>query len=117
MGFYQSLLIGTVVSLIIVLAIMGVMLGNSISTQTYPPQYSSCPDYYTMSTDGVTCTSNLNIYSNVTDDCKNKSFNTNNFNIGGTGPQSGLCAKKTWANNCGVAWDGITNNSDICYKT
>lgn len=116
MGFYKSLLIGTLVSLIIVLAIMGVMLGNSSKKQSFPPEYSMCPDYYTINSENV-CNINSDIYSNRNADCMNKSFNENKFKIGGTGPLSGLCEKKKWANTCGVTWDGITNNSDLCYKT
>jgi hypothetical protein len=116
MGFYKSLLIGTLVSLIIVLAIMGVILGNSAKEQTFPPEYSTCPDYYTISS-GNQCKINSTIYSNSNADCMNKSFDASNFQVGGTGPLSGLCAKKQWAKTCGVTWDGITNNSDICYVT
>lgn len=116
MGFYKSLLIGTIVSLIIVLAIMGVILGNSAANQVFPPEFSMCPDYYTIDSQNV-CKINSNIYSNVNADCMNKNFNDSKYNTGGTGPLSGLCEKKKWANTCGVSWDGITNNSDICYVT
>ncbi len=116
MGFYKSLLIGTLVSLIIVLAIMGVMLGNSTKSDKFPPQYSTCPDYYTIGT-GDICKINSTIYSSSNADCMNKSFSDSKYIIGGTGPLSGLCEKKKWANTCGVAWDGITNNSEICYVT
>ena len=116
MGFYKSLLIGTLVSLIIVLAIMGVILGNYSSNQNFPPEHSMCPDYYTINSSNV-CKVNSDIYSTVKADCMNKNFNDAVYSIGGTGPLSGLCKKKQWANDCGVSWDGITNNADICYKT
>jgi hypothetical protein len=116
MGFYKSLLIGTLVSLIIVLAIMGVILGNYASNQTFPPEYSMCPDYYTIDSSKV-CKINSDIYSTVKADCMNKNFDDSSYKVKGTGPLSGLCKKKQWANDCGVSWDGITNNADICYKT
>jgi hypothetical protein len=116
MGFYKSLLIGTIVSLIITLAIMGVILGNSAKNQSFPSEYGMCPDYYTIDSQN-TCKINSNIYSNVTVDCMNKNFDDAKYNVGGTGPISGLCEKKKWANTCGVSWDGITNNSNICYVT
>jgi hypothetical protein len=116
MGFYKSLLIGTVVSLIIVLAIMGVILGNSAKNMSFPAEFPMCPDYYTIDSNNV-CKINSNIYSATNSDCINKNFNENRYKIGGTGPLSGLCAKKQWAQTCGVSWDGITNNSEICYKT
>jgi hypothetical protein len=114
MGFYRSLLIGTLVSLIIVLAIMGVILSNSSKDVPFPPQFGMCPDYYTISSDNK-CKINSNIYSNVNADCMNKSFDDTKYTMPGTGPLSGLCEKKKWANTCGVSWDGITNNSNICY--
>ncbi len=116
MGFYKSLLIGTVVSLIIVLAIMGVILGNSAKNMTFPSEYPMCPDYYTIDSSGK-CKINSTIYSATNADCANKNFNETRYNTGGTGPLSGLCLKKQWAQGCGVTWDGITNNSEICYKS
>ena len=116
MVFYKSLLIGTLVSLIIVLAIMGVIMSNSSKKTTFPAEYGMCPDYYTINSENV-CRINSDIYSSVNADCMNKSFNDSKFKVGGTGPVSGLCKKKEWANTCGVSWDGITNNSDICYVT
>jgi len=116
MGFYKSLLIGTIASLIIVLAIMGVILANQNKTIVYPPEINNCPDYYTVSASN-NCVLNSTIYSTVDPTCSNKNFSENIYNANGTGPLSGLCEKKKWANNCGVTWDGITNNPDICYTT
>jgi hypothetical protein len=116
MGFYKSLLMGTLVSLIIVLAIMGVILGNTAKNQIFPAEYSSCPDYYTINSEN-SCKINSNIYSNTNPDCMYKDFSSNKYTVAGTGPLSGLCEKKKWANQCGVTWDGITNDSKICYIT
>lgn len=118
MGFYKSLLIGTIVSLIIVLAIMGVILSISSKKQEFPLQTPICPDYYTIDSDNY-CKINSTIYSNTSNDCKSKKFDYDNspYLIGGTGPISGACKKKQWANTCGVSWDGITNNPEICYIT
>jgi hypothetical protein len=113
MGFYKSFLIGNIVTLIIILSILGVILSNTIAKQNFPAEYNPCPDYYTIDTNG-NCLINNTIYSSSDISCTNKKFTDNNYLVGGTGPLSGLCAKKTWANNCGVTWDGITNNSDIC---
>ena len=40
---------------------------------------------------------------------------TSNYQTPGMGPDSGICQKKRWAIDCGVNWDGITNNNDVCY--
>ena len=29
----------------------------------------------------------------------------------------GLCNKQTWANNCNITWDGVTNAEDACGQT
>lgn len=116
MGFYKSLLIGTIVSLIIVLAIMGVIMSQSTKTQSFPAEIGMCPDYYTIMSDN-SCKINSSIYSTTNADCMNKNFSDTSFNVGGTGSLSGLCSKKNWANNCKVSWDGITNNAEICYTS
>ena len=114
MDFYKSILILAVLSLIIVLSIFGVILSNMSKKQIYPASISKCPDYYSLI--AGTCVSNETLYSKSDDSkCGNVDYTTDYYNVSGTGPNSGLCSKKRWANDCGVSWDGITNNSNICY--
>ena len=95
--------------------------------QIYPAVLSPCPDYYSLDTLGK-CNANPNIWK-IPDNsmskvksklsssflaCNSVDFSGNS--LPGTGPSSGLCNMKTWANECGVTWDGITNNSSICYN-
>ena len=44
-----------------------------------------------------------------------QNFTTTKYSVSGTNFSSGLCAKKRWANDCQVKWDGITNNDTLCY--
>jgi hypothetical protein len=111
MGFYKNLLMFTLTSLIIILAILGVIMANS-EVIGYETEVSSCPDYYkNTSTDA--CSINVDIYSATTSSCTNPSFTSDMYKIGGTGATSGLGRKKKWAQDCGVAWQGITNNNTI----
>ena len=114
MDFYKSILILAVLSLIIILSIFGVILSNMSKTQIYPANISKCPDYYSLSSGS--CISNNTLYSKSNESsCKYLDYKSEYFNAPGVGPNSGVCAKKKWANECGVSWDGITNNSNICY--
>jgi hypothetical protein len=115
MGFYKLTIIVAIVHLIIFLAILGVVMTNSYTEKIYPSQLSSCPDFYTF--DGSYCNSNPNIFSfNNTNSCNRINITATEFNVKGTDENSGLCAKKIKAQECKINWDGITNNSDICYK-
>ena len=55
MNFYTKLLIGTLVFLILTLALVGYFMSISGKNQVYPPSIADCPDHYTLS--GTTCTS------------------------------------------------------------
>lgn len=101
MGFYKSFLIGVTIQLIILLAIMAVILNSNSTHQEFPSTVSSCPDFYTMNPGGM-CVIEPSVYSTRVSTCTN--INTASM------PD---LDKKSWASGCGVAWDGITNSSDI----
>jgi hypothetical protein len=111
----MKLLIGTLVFLILTLALVGYFMSISGKDQVYPPSVSDCPDHYTLS--GSTCSAP--IYLNVSDEpdisCNIQNFDQIKYKGEGTNFASGLCSKKLWANDCKVKWDGITNNDNICY--
>ncbi len=113
MDFYKSILILAALSLIIVLSIFGVKLSNMSNTQIYPANISTCPDYYSLVSGS--CVTNGVIFNNKDLNCQKNDFQDYKYKSEGKGINSGLCAKKQWAVNCGVSWDGITNNSNICY--
>ena len=101
MGFYKSFLIGVTIQLIILLAIMAVILSNKSKDQLFPSTISTCPDFYSLNPSGM-CVMQESVYSSKSPDCMSK--NTKDM---------ALLAKKSWAARCGVAWDGITNSSNI----
>ena len=113
MDFYTKLFAGTIVFLIITLAVMGYFMSLSRKNQTYPPITADCPDYYSLDASGA-CNKSSNIFA-FDASCNKQNFDTQKYKEQGTNYTSGLCAKKLWANRCEVNWDGITNNDNICY--
>jgi hypothetical protein len=113
MNFYTSLFTGTIILLVVLLIIIGYLMSLSRKNETYPPSLKECPDYYSLDVSGV-CKIGSNIYSNDIS-CNSEKFTKDQYKKDGTGPTSGLCAKKLWAIKCGVTWDGVTNNDNLCY--
>ena len=106
------------------------ILYYSIRDSKFPPFETSCPTYYTLDTSGNSCkinsiydSGNANnspfdtqnpVAANLSSNCTNvplSQFYQNNYSDSDT-----LCAKKKWANNCSIFWDGVTNNSNACIK-
>ena len=124
MNFYKTTFTIMIVVLIICLAIVGTTIAYSNDNVKYPPITSECPDYYKKLKSGecasqVTDINRKDSYKNLS--CTNVDFqnktNFKNRDNGGMGPASALCEKKKWAKGCGVNWDGITTNDNICYST
>ena len=123
MIFYKNLFISVILSALLILAFIAYFMYKQNLSQVYPPVTQKCPDYYKLDTKIGNCiadpvwgfksdqiytssrTNNLN--------CAIVDFSGNN--VGGMGSKSTLCTKKRWAEDCGVTWDGITNNQMICY--
>ena len=101
MGFYKSVFLGFSLLLIITLIVITYILSNRNKSQLFPPTLSSCPDFYSLSNEGK-CVMESAVYSNSSDTCKL-------LNSSGMTKKD----KKLWAVDCGVSWDGITNNSII----
>ena len=92
------------------------------SSQVYPPVIQKCPDYYKLDTRTGTCTAESlwgfnagQIYTSTRTGLNCVAVDFSGNNVGGMGSKSTLCSKKRWAEDCGVTWDGITNNQMICY--
>ena len=79
------------------------MMKRTQSTAAWPPMISDCPDYFEV-VDPHVC-------NNV------KGLGTCTGTVQFTDPKyqgrSGLKQKKVWAQECGVTWDGITNNTSL----
>ena len=115
MNFYTNLLIGTIVFLILTLALVGYFMAISGKDQVYPPSISDCPDHYTLSGTACSAPTYLNVQDEPDVSCNFQDFGIDKYKYEGTNFSSGMCAKKLWANDCSVKWDGITNNDSICY--
>ena len=111
MNFYKTVCIVALVVLVVSLALIGSAMASSSKNMEFPPNISKCPDNYDEY--GEFCRN----ASNTISGCNEKSFADSSYNMPGIGPTSGACAKKTWAKGCGVDWDGLTNNPQICHST
>ena len=113
MNFYKTVSIIALIVLIICLAVIGTSLSKSKKDISFPPITPPCPDKFTMGADSM-C---VNLQTSSVADCDENDFSDASFKNPGIGASSGICAKKKWAIGCGVDWDGITNNPDVCYST
>jgi hypothetical protein len=108
MNYFQKIiLIIAIVVLIISLIVIGFSIQNT-KNNVWPPLIPSCPDYWTIDGSGND-TKCINVKDLGT--CKPFSGDEHlimNFNQAPYVGSNANCAKYTWANNCGLAWDGIT---------
>ena len=106
-----------VVFLILILSAVGIiMLFTKNNTQVYPPTSSKCPDYWTLGSDGVTCTSTginrgtITVaggpVTSVSDN--NLTLNTSHSSFTERG-MTKTCGQKRWATMNKVEWDGVSN--------
>jgi hypothetical protein len=106
-SFQKFVLFAAIIILIIALVFIGVSLTFSTDKQ-WPPMTPECPDYWLVDGSG-----NNARCINVKDlgKCRPGPGNKHlmmNFNTPPYTGTDGMCAKYTWAKNCGLAWDGIT---------
>jgi hypothetical protein len=105
---------------------MTLLLRNQNQKEIYPPNYNKCPDYWTSDSSGncfiptkksfsnptkllnMGDMSQLNTDSSAPYSSDAKSFNSQNL-LWESGGKSTICAQKTWANNYGIMWDGVSN--------
>jgi hypothetical protein len=113
MIFYKNIFISAILSAIILLVIIAVVMYYTKKKQIFPPTISSCPDYYNINDNGE-CVNGETWTLTDESKCNFINFETEEYTIQGTGPTSGICLKKRWADGCGISWDGITNNYSIC---
>lgn len=106
--FQKFVLFSAIIILIIALVFIGVALTRSKDNNQWPPITPQCPDYWMIDGSGnnTTC---INVKDLGT--CKPQNGNkhlTMNFNTNAFTGSNGLCSKYTWAQRCGISWDGIT---------
>ncbi len=110
-SFQESVMIISVILLVLSLILIGVALyRQKYADVDFPPVVADCPDYWTLSTDndGTIKCSNKEMLGlpNCHDDM--------NFSLTKWSGSQGLCEKAKWARECGLVWDGVTNNSKAC---
>ena len=143
LGTFQNFTVGiAIILLVISVASMGMVLSKTngypypgsvdvcpdywttINTLTQPSgecadsEFGCCSDHATLKTDagGTNCPVkcyNTHGLGAVSSSCANipttMDFSSTEF----TGA-NGQCAKKKWADNCGLTWDGVTNMTGSC---
>jgi hypothetical protein len=114
MIFYKNVLISTILSAILFVAIVGGVMYYYKNKQIYPPVISACPDFYNL--DGSNNCIRTAAWPVGTSECSTLNFSDLSYLLPGTKTGSGICNKKNMATTCGVTWDGITNNSSICLE-
>ena len=126
-AFYLIVLAIATCLLIIILTYVGILMNKkSEGAAEFPPNYSTCPDYWSVNqSDATKCvvpltpTSSRNVGSmfDNRNALKLSSANTpglasgsiNFSHVGWSANGNNICAKKTWANTYGIVWDGVTN--------
>lgn len=107
-AFQKFVLFGAIILLIITLVLIGITLSNTKADQQWPPIVPECPDYWTIDGSGnnASCINTKNLGT-----CKpptGSKFLKMKFNTPAFSGSNALCSKYTWAQKCGVTWDGIT---------
>jgi hypothetical protein len=107
-SFQNIVMIVATIILILSLCFIGLGLYRQKYRSDYPPVIANCPDYWLdVSGNGAECNMDTN---NPIGTCTGPM----DFTQATWAGQSGGCSKYKWAKGCGVTWDGITNNPDLC---
>ena len=108
-GFQKITVLIALMILLLIFLFLGGSLAYASKNGIVSPNLPQCPDYWEIeSTDtGSRCVNvqNLGI-------CPAASGDTNLSIDFSSGNFTDNCAKYTWANNCNVAWDGLTYGAD-----
>jgi hypothetical protein len=135
-NFQMIVLAIAVLILIVILTFIGITLATSKKSVVFPPVSNTCPDYWQVSSDGKSCTVPSSSTVTNTGSIFNKdggklqdSFTTTkltarypfgtpgysdgiiSFSDAGwtSNGKSAICQQKSWANNYGIQWDGVSN--------
>ena len=110
MANFQTIsLIVAVVLLIVCLVVIRFILVQTKNTQQWPPLVGGCPDYWTDSNgDGSQCVNKKNL-GTCNGSIPTGQHLTMDFTAAPYAGAGSSCSKYTWANGCGLTWDGITS--------
>ena len=95
MAFQSTLIMVATVVLLLSLIFISISLYNTNSGAKFPPVENKCPDYWSIS--GPTCIDTYDLGSNCNEDIITDDT---------------ICEKKRKAIQCGLTWNGITNNAE-----
>ena len=107
-GFQKIILVIMFILLLVVLVLVGITLYKRNVNKSWPPNIGDCPDYWIdMSGNGSQCV-NVKDLGTCNGSVEQGQHLTMDFSVAPYIGSNGSCEKYNWANNCGIAWDGIT---------
>ena len=133
MASFYTIVVGiALIALIVSLIVVGVKVSKSSSGEAVVPD--ACPDYwynayYDVTGDPVEDSKQMNLASSYGDEltrtskCYNvkklgnnkcKSISSMDFSGEEWNGSQGLCKKQKWARVCGITWDGVTTEPNVC---
>ena len=107
MAFQKIVVIIAILSLIGALTFIGYAMYNKQHNGVFPPVINQCPDGWEAK--DKSCHNTKSLGTSATGDDNSVNFNTTFFQ-----GHNGNCRKSNWAKRCGIEWNGITNNPNIC---
>ena len=144
--FYIIVTVIAIILLILILTIIGIAMRYQDKNTVFPPVANDCPDFWTIASDGKSCSipsdgkKNVGKMYDPDTNSTNRNIklkpvtkdNTNTYTFPTYTPgtngittaastinftddawssqgQTAICAKKKWAINWGITWDGVTN--------
>jgi|TARA_Y100000389_G_scaffold199883_1_gene239184 hypothetical protein len=110
MGFQKIVLIIASILLLLTLIAFGISLYNRKYKMKFPPVISQCPDYWEFQKDSTGANICVNVKNLGKPSCNKKM----NFQEGKWVGADGVCNRRSWARNCDIVWDGVTNTSQKC---
>ena len=115
--FQKKVLITAAVVFLIVMIIIAIIMKKSMLNTKFPPEVSSCPDYYDaerLENGNVRCISKFpRLIGKPGLKTGSKSYINFDYNPSSVGSSSDNVEKCKWANNFSLTWDGYTN-ADYC---
>jgi len=116
-SFYTIVIIIAIVIMIIMLTLVGLTLANRNKGIEYPDNEHTCPDFWTLDTNGVTCKSSstntippYNVEKAKTHTGVTITGSTQNIDTS-EGKWTSICDKAKWAKKYGILWDTVTNSN------
>lgn len=106
--FQKSVLIIALFVLIALLISVGILLNKHSKNTNWPPTQNTCPDYWTEDIANGTCNADAALNTGDNGVISTVISNNQGNKIGDVTEQT-RCEKKTWANDNGIMWNGVSN--------